>query len=48
MRVIVAPILRGTEYGAFHGKPIEVPRDAKRSPSKQALAMHFAAAGIGL
>jgi hypothetical protein len=46
MAIVVTCALRGSEYGAFHGRPLGVPRRAVDQPSKEALALHRKLAGI--
>ena len=39
LTVIVAPRLRGSEYGALHGQALRTPRHPSKSPSREALKM---------
>jgi hypothetical protein len=40
MTLLVAPQLRDTEYGTFHGRKLRTPRDPRQRPNKDALKLH--------
>ena len=44
--VVLAPELAGSDYAKFAGKPLELPAQAGKRPSKEALDKHRRAAGI--
>lgn len=45
MTVLVAPQLRDSEYGTFHGCKLRAPQSSEQQPSKDALNMHRLAVG---
>lgn len=46
MTVLVAPQLKDSEYGVFHGAPVHIPQHPAEQPSTEALEMHRKAAGL--
>ena len=46
MTLLVAPQLRDSEYGAFHGRKLRTPRDPRQWPSKDALNLHRVSVGL--
>lgn len=46
MTVLVAPSLRQSDYGAFHGRKLLIPQQQAHRPSRDALAMHRADVGL--
>ena len=46
MCLVVSSALTGTCYDEYHGRPIKVPEDASRRPSREALAMHRQESGL--
>lgn len=46
MRLLVSPLLAGTCYEEYRGKPIRVPDDSGSRPSREALAQHRQESGL--
>lgn len=44
--VVVAPVLRSSEYGALHGQPLRRPSAVADQPSEHALEIHYIKAGL--
>jgi len=47
LKVVVAPTLRQSDYGALHGRPLSSPQDPASTPSGLALLQHLTESGIG-
>lgn len=48
MIAVIVPILRGSSYGEFAGKPVSVPEDPSMRPSAEALDAHRRWAGLSI